>query len=94
MDTKGNIIYQITADTGYEVEISPVDQSGLFSVVYYSKNDSDDVKTEILDLAGNIVYTTQEGGLSSMGNGLFRIYDDEPRRLENEGYTLYKVTAE
>lgn len=94
VDTKGNIIYQITADTGYEVEISPVDQSGLFSVAYYSKNDSDDVKTEILDLAGNIVYTTQEGGFSSMGNGLFSRHDDEPHSLENEGYALYRVTAE
>ena len=50
-----------------KLKISPVDQSGLFSVAYYSKNDSDDVKTEILDLAGNIVYTTQEGGILVYG---------------------------
>ena len=29
-----------------------------------------------------------------MGNGLFSRHDDEPHSLENEGYALYKVTAE
>lgn len=94
VDTKGTVIYQTTHDTEYNTKITPVDQSGLFMVDYYSKDDSNYMRTEILDLAGNIVYTTQEGGFSSMGNGLFSRHDNEPHSLENEGYALYKVAAE
>lgn len=85
VDSNGNVIYTKSSDE-YIKYFSSVDQSGLFMVDYYSKAYSY-VRTEILDLAGNIVYTTQEKGLSSMGNGLFEKY-------EYKQYRVYKVTAE
>lgn len=85
VDSNGNVIYTKSSDE-YIKYFSSVDQSGLFMVDYYSKAYSY-VRTEILDLAGNIVYTTQEKGLSSMGNGLFEKYENKQSRV-------YKVTAE
>lgn len=84
VDINGGTIYTKSSDE-YEIEhFSSVDQNGLFEVVYSLGNS---VKTEILDLSGNTVYSIQEKGFYPIGNGLFEKY-------ENKQYRVYRVTAE
>lgn len=84
VDSNGNVIYTKSSDE-YEIEhFYSVDQNGLFEVVYSLGNS---VKTEILDLSGNTVYSIQEKGFYPIGNGLFEKY-------ENKQYRVYRVTAE
>jgi len=84
VDINGGTIYTKSSDE-YEIEhFSSVDQNGLFEVVYSLGNS---VKTEILDLSGNTVYSIQEKGFYPIGNGLFEKY-------ENKQYRVYRVIAE
>lgn len=45
------------------------------------------VKTEILDLSGNVAYTIEDKYISPIGKGMFK-------QLKNESYKVYKVIAE
>ena len=84
VDINGSTIYTKSSDE-YEIEhFSSVDQNGLFEVVYSLGNS---VKTEILDLSGNTVYSIQEKGFYPIGNGLFEKYENKQSRV-------YRVTAE
>ncbi len=84
VDSNGNVIYTKSSDE-YKIEhFSSVDQNGLFEVVYSLGNST---KTEILDLSGNTVYTTQGKDLYPIGKGLFKKY-------ANKQYKFYKVTSE
>ena len=51
------------------------------------KNNDERVKTEILDLSGNVAYTIEDKYISPIGKGMFK-------QLKNESYKVYKVIAE
>ena len=51
------------------------------------KNNDEKVKTEILDLSGNVAYTIEDKYISPIGKGMFK-------QLKNESYKVYKVIAE
>lgn len=87
IDNKGKNFYTNSADN-YEISrFYSVDQNGLFEVVYNLKNNDEKVKTEILDLSGNVAYTIEDKYISPIGKGMFK-------QLKNESYKVYKVIAE
>lgn len=87
IDNKGKNFYTNSADN-YEISrFYSVDQNGLFEVVYNLKNNDEKVKTEILDLSGNVAYTIEDKYISPIGKGMFK-------QLKNESYNVYKVIAE
>ena len=88
IDSKGKIVFSKPIETEYEIRCTPVDQKGLFKIDYYSNSDSNYVKTEILDLSGNVV-TTQYNSFISIGHGIFI-----QSVSEKHDYKVYKVTAE
>ena len=88
IDSKGKIVFSKPIETEYEIRCTPVDQKGLFKIDYYSNSDSNYVKTEILDLSGNVV-TTQYNSFGSVGHGIFT-----QGVSEKQDYKVYKLTAE
>lgn len=87
IDSKGNVIYSKSEDDYQISDFKSVDQNGLFVISYYSESNNDEVKTEFIDLSGNVVYTVQDDCFEPIGYGIFR-------QLKNRTYALYKVTAE
>ncbi|MGN1130526.1 MAG: hypothetical protein ACI4RM_05025 [Ruminococcus sp.] len=82
IDTKGNVVYSESANTPYGgVEISSVDQNGLFLVSNYNNAYS----YKIMDLSKNKVYVSEEK-ISSIGNGMFK-------KITSNGLSLLKVTV-
>ena len=58
----------------------------MFTITYYS--DEDVVKSEIVDLNGTVIYTSDSDyEIEALGNGFFRQHNAK-------GYAVYKVTAE
>lgn len=85
IDFNGKVVYTKTSDIGFIAY--PVDQKGLFTIAYYSSDD-DVVKSEIVDLNGTVIYSSDSNyEIEELGNGIFRQHNEK-------GYALYRVTAE
>ena len=86
IDINGKVIYSKTIEQDMGFKVYPVDEKGLFTITYYS--DEDVVKSEIVDLNGTVIYTSDsDSEIEEFGNGFFRQHNDR-------GYAVYKVAAE
>lgn len=86
IDINGKVIYSKTIEQDMGFKVYPVDEKGLFTITYYS--DEDVVKSEIVDLNGTVIYTSDsDSEIEAFGNGFFRQHNDR-------GYAVYKVAAE
>lgn len=86
IDINGKVIYSKTIEQDMGFKVYPVDEKGLFTITYYS--DEDVVKSEIVDLNGTVIYTSDSDyEIEALGNGFFRQHNAK-------GYAVYKVTAE
>lgn len=82
INTKGETVYYEQLDSNcLSMNLLPVDQNGLFSIVYNLK--SGIYKTRVLDLSGNEIYTSE--GLYPIGNGIFK-------KLEEHSFRIFKIT--
>lgn len=88
IDSKGNVIYSKSEDEYQISDFKSVDQNGLFAISYYSESNNDEVKTEFIDLRGNVVYTVQNDWIEQLGYGLFRQHKNKGKD------TFYRITVE
>lgn len=82
INTKGETVYSEQLDSNcFSMDLLPVDQNGLFSIVYNLK--SGIYKTRILDLSGNEIYTSES--IYPIGNGMYK-------KLEENTYRVFRIT--
>lgn len=87
IDSNGNVIFSKSEDEYGIANFSSVDQNGLFDITYYLKSNHNEVKTEFIDLGGNVIQTVQENGIEPIGHGIFK-------QLKNKTHVIYRITVE